>query len=91
METANQEKANKYNQKRLRLIESMLSLAIKHENKLAYPYATLPDARIGHGFNTPHKGNLSTIGAAHAILSLLEYDPFLSFIIAILLILFTYE
>jgi len=69
------EKANRYNQKRLKLIESMLNLAIEDSGGLAYPYATLSDAPIGHGFNTPSKGNLSTIGVAYGILSLLEYDP----------------
>ena len=70
-----QEKTNRYNQKRLRLIENMLSLAIEDGSGLAYPYATLADAPIGHGYNTPANGNLSTIGVAYAILSLLKYDP----------------
>ncbi|HIE35794.1 MAG TPA: hypothetical protein EYP89_00960, partial [Candidatus Omnitrophica bacterium] len=42
---------------------------------IAYPYATLPEAIIGHEFKTPKKGNLSVIGVAWAILTLKGYDP----------------
>jgi hypothetical protein len=69
------EKVALYNQKRLTLIESMLNLAVEDKGGLAYPYATEPEAPMGHGYNTPSKGNLSIIGGAYAILSLLEYDP----------------
>ncbi|MEW5694269.1 MAG: hypothetical protein AB1765_13360 [Candidatus Hydrogenedentota bacterium] len=39
------------------------------------PYATKPDVPIGHEYNTPKSGNLSTVGAEYAILALLNYDP----------------
>lgn len=68
-------KASLYNQRRLELIEGILSLAIEDGDGLAYPYATLPNAPIGHEYNTPKEGNLSAIGAAYAILALLEFDP----------------
>ena len=68
-------KANRYDQKRVKLIKSMLNLAIEDNDGLAYPYATLADAPIGHGLNTPCKGNLSVIGASYAILGLSGYDP----------------
>ena len=42
---------------------------------LAYPYATLPEAVIGHEFKTPKKGTLSVIGVAWAVLALKGYDP----------------
>ncbi|MFH0764424.1 MAG: hypothetical protein V1927_05420 [Candidatus Omnitrophota bacterium] len=68
-------KADRYNQKRVKLIENMLNLAVKDSGGLAYPYATLADAPIGHGIVTPCEGNLSAIGVSYAILGLSGYDP----------------
>ena len=69
------ERSNRYSKKRLELLKSMMELAIDDNGTFCYPYATLPDVPKGHGFNTPKKGNLSVIGAAQAILSILNYDP----------------
>ena len=68
-------KEAKYKQKREELIGGMLDLAVDSNNALAYPYATQADAVIGHEYNTPREGNLSTIGVAYGILALTGFDP----------------
>lgn len=67
--------AARYAQKRERQLQQMLDLAIKTDHGLAYPYATLGGAMIGHEHKTPAAGNLSAIGPAYAILALLGFDP----------------
>jgi|GEM_PF-2549222 len=68
-------KISEYSTKRQQLIKAMLDLAIEKDNTLAYPYATQAEAAIGHEYNTPKEGNLSTIGVAYGILALSEFDP----------------
>ncbi len=72
------QKEVKYDQKRQELINSMLNLAIDTNNTLAYPYATQADAVIGHEYNTPREGNMSTIGVAYGILALTGFDPLIT-------------
>ena len=68
--------AERMEQKRSALIRDMLKLAVQDNNgTLAFPYATLADAPIGHEYRTPAEGNLSAIGAAYGILALQGYDP----------------
>ncbi|MCD4780670.1 MAG: hypothetical protein K8S27_09015 [Candidatus Omnitrophica bacterium] len=62
-------------QKRTGLLREMLKLAIENEGGLAYPYATLADAPIGHEFHTPKQGTLSTSGVAYGIMALQGFDP----------------
>jgi len=69
------DKALKYQQKREYFIKNMLKMAIEKDEQFAYPYATSPNAVIGHECKTPRKGNLSAIGAAYAILGLTGFDP----------------
>ncbi len=38
-------------------------------------WAITYDSAIGHEYNTPKKGNLSTIGVSYAILALTGFDP----------------
>jgi len=72
------QKEAKYRQKRQELIKGMLALAIESENTLAYAYATQAEAAIGHEYNTPKEGNLSTRGVAYGILALSGFDPLTS-------------
>ena len=65
----------KYRRKRQELIKNMLILAVESQDTLAYPYATQAEAVIGHEYNTPKEGNLSTIGVSYAILALRGFDP----------------
>ena len=75
-EKGNIEKEVKYKEKREDLIRSMLDLAIElNDGTLAYPYATQPEAIIGHEYRTPKEKTLSAIGVAYSILALLENDP----------------
>lgn len=67
--------AVKYKNKRQALIASMLMLADESDNTLSYPYATEPDALIGHEYRTPSAGNHSAAGVAYAIMALSEFDP----------------
>jgi len=71
----NFKKMKEFKTKREDLIKNMLKLAIEINNSLAYPYATLPEAIIGHEFKTPKEGNLSVVGVAWAILVLKGFDP----------------
>lgn len=67
--------ASRFGKKREQQLLQMLELAIKNEQGLAYPYATLAEARIGHEHKTPAAGNLAAIGPAYAILALSGFDP----------------
>lgn len=69
------EKITEYRRKREYLVNDMLKLAIASGDTLAYPYATRSDASVGHEYNTPRKGNLSTIGVAYGILALSGFEP----------------
>ena len=53
----------------------MLKLSHRYRRGLAYPYATAAGVPTAHGNLTPDEGNLSTIGAAWAVLSLHQFDP----------------
>jgi hypothetical protein len=48
---------------------------VESDGGLGLPYATQPEALIGHEYRTPKKGTLSVIGAAYAVLALNEFDP----------------
>lgn len=72
---SNAQKQTKYKKKKEELIKNMLDLAIESSDTLAYPYATQPEAVIGHEYRTPVEKNLSTIGVAYAILALSSFDP----------------
>lgn len=69
------EKAGIYRDKRQALIQNMLTLAVEQDEGLAYPYATLAGADVGHGHHTPQQPSLSAIGAAYGILALMKFDP----------------
>jgi hypothetical protein len=71
----NSKKASEYQKKQEELIDNMLSLSIKQDDTLAYPYATRSEAIIGHEYNTPRENNYSCIGVAYAILVLSNFDP----------------
>lgn len=47
-------------------------------NTLAYLYATQAEAVIGHEYNTPRGGNLSTIGVAYGVLALSGFFPLIN-------------
>lgn len=64
-----------YLQKKRELIDSVMLMADAQGQTLAFPYASLPDAMIGHENRTPLKGNFSVIGVAYAVLALKGYDP----------------
>ncbi|MDP2830688.1 MAG: hypothetical protein Q8O02_00365, partial [Candidatus Omnitrophota bacterium] len=68
----------KYREKEQEVVKGMLDLAIETDNTLAYPYATQAEAPIGHEYNTPKEGNLSTIGVAYGVLALSGFDPLVS-------------
>ncbi|MCM8827218.1 MAG: glycosyltransferase, partial [Candidatus Omnitrophica bacterium] len=68
-------KESRYREKREYLLRSILGLVIELNCTLAYPYDTEAEAIIGHEYNTPKEGTLSTIGDAYAILGLLGFDP----------------
>lgn len=67
--------ADGYAQKHADLLAGIMPMAIKENDGLAFPYATLADAPIGHEYSTPSEGNVSAIGAAYGILALQGYDP----------------
>ncbi|PIZ85046.1 MAG: hypothetical protein COX96_00645, partial [Candidatus Omnitrophica bacterium CG_4_10_14_0_2_um_filter_44_9] len=69
------EKAEVYGNKAKELKEDMLVLAGETPRGLAFPYASLAEARIGHEYQTPREGNFSAIGTAYAILALIGFDP----------------
>lgn len=64
-----------YREKRVELLQSLLAAASEQKPGLAYPYASTPEAVIGHEYSTPKEGNFSTIGVAYAILALKGFDP----------------
>lgn len=67
--------AGQYREKRKRLMQSLLLAASNTSEVLAYPYATEPNAIIGHEYLTPKEGNFSAIAGAYAILALKCFDP----------------
>ncbi len=66
---------SEYREKKEKLTEEMLKLAIEQNDSLTYPYATKADALIGHEYRTPGENNFSTIGVSYGILALLAYEP----------------
>ncbi len=68
-------KAEIYRSKREQLLEQLLAAASEDSSGLAFPYATLSDAEIGHENKTPSTGSLSAVGGAWAILAIQESDP----------------
>ena len=69
------QKAESYRRKKQELIGSVMAMAVPTDGALAFPYASLPDALIGHEYRTPLQGNFSVIGVAYAILSIKGFDP----------------
>ena len=69
------QKAEIYRKKHEDLLKNIMQLAVENNGMLAFPYASHPNAVIGHEYKTPQEGNLSAIGVAYAILSLTGYDP----------------
>jgi len=65
----------KYRTRREDLTKSILAMATPTEEGLAYPYASQPNALIGHEYRTPAAGSLSAIGAVYAVLALQGLDP----------------
>jgi len=70
-----QEMARDYSEKRRHLLRQMAKLAVPGGDALGFPYATLPEALLGHENRTPAAGNLSTVGAAYGLLALRGFDP----------------
>jgi len=75
MQLGENKKAEIYLQKKEQLLKQLLAVAISDSGGLAFPYATLSDAEIGHENRTPTAGNLSTIGGAWAVLAIKGCDP----------------
>ncbi|MBF0521911.1 MAG: AGE family epimerase/isomerase [Candidatus Omnitrophica bacterium] len=75
LQMGDKEKPIYYRQKRAELLSQIVEAASSRDGGLAYPYATMDDAVIGHEYRTPISSNFSAIGAAYAILALREYDP----------------
>lgn len=69
------EAARAFAEKRRYLLRQMEKLAVPVGNTLGFPYATLPDALLGHENRTPAAGNLSTVGVAYGLLALRGFDP----------------
>lgn len=69
------EAARDYAGKGRHLLRQMEKLAVPVGNALGFPYATLPDALLGHENRTPAAGNLSAVGAAYGLLALRGFDP----------------
>ncbi|MDX9710041.1 MAG: hypothetical protein RBT64_10860 [Trichloromonas sp.] len=69
------EAASAFAEKRRHLLRQMAKLAVPVDNTLGFPYATLPDALLGHENRTPAAGNLSTVGVAYGLLALRGFDP----------------
>jgi len=69
------EAAQVFAEKRRHLLRQMEKLAVPVGNTLGFPYATLPDALLGHENRTPAAGNLSTVGVAYGLLALRGFDP----------------
>ncbi len=69
------EAARAFAEKRYRLLRQMAKLAVPVGNALGFPYATLPDALLGHENRTPAAGNLSAVGVAYGLLALHGFDP----------------
>lgn len=69
------EAARDYAGKGRHLLRQMAKLAVPVGNTLGFPYATLPDALLGHENRTPAAGNLSAAGVAYGLLALRGFDP----------------
>ena len=69
------QKSEIFRSKREKLIQSVMAMAVSTDGALAFPYASLPDALIGHEYRTPLQGNFSMIGVSYAILALKGFDP----------------
>lgn len=69
------EAARDYAGKGRHLLRQMAKLAVPVGNTLGFPYATLPDALLGHENRTPAVGNLSAAGVAYGLLALRGFDP----------------
>lgn len=67
--------ARDFAEKSRHLLRQMAKLAVPVGNTLGFPYATLPDALLGHENRTPAAGNLSTVGVAYGLLALRGFDP----------------
>lgn len=74
-ETRDPEKQKKYRAQRADLLSGILLMADRDGAMASLPYATAGGVAIGHEYNTPEEGSRSVIGAAWAILALLDYDP----------------
>jgi hypothetical protein len=61
--------------KKQTLLENMLKLTSETGHGAALPYATQPNAKVGHGFMTPSRGNYSTISISYGILAITGFDP----------------
>jgi hypothetical protein len=68
-------KAGLYKRKREDLLTQLMAMASIQGNAAGFPYATLGGVPVGHEYDTPAKGSLSTIGATYGILALAGYDP----------------
>ena len=69
------EAARDFAEKRHHLLWQMTKLTVPVGNTLGFPYATLPDALLGHENRTPAAGNLSAVGVAYGLLALRGFDP----------------
>ncbi|TRO80289.1 hypothetical protein [Trichloromonas acetexigens] len=69
------EAARDFAEKRHHLLRQMTKLTVPVGNTLGFPYATLPDALLGHENRTPAAGNLSAVGVAYGLLALRGFDP----------------
>jgi hypothetical protein len=69
------QKSALFEKKREALIASMIAMALPKDGTLALPYASMPDAPIGHEYNTPVAGTVSAIGVSYGILAIKGYDP----------------
>lgn len=66
-----------YLARRADLLSGILMMADRSGDQASLPYATQGGVPIGHEYNTPAPGSRSVIGAAWAILALLDFDPLL--------------
>ena len=74
-ESADSQKQAQYRGRGADLLSGVLLMADRQGNQAALPYATKGGVAIGHEYNTPSQENRSAVGAAWAILALLDYDP----------------
>ena len=74
-ELGDAEKAKRYANRQQALREGLMAMAEPKGNTTGFAYASLANAPIGHEYNTPAKGSLSSIGVAYGILAWTGYDP----------------